>query len=106
MPPRLYKYPRTQHLEGSRLQPGDHGLDSVLFAEIAGWYLVAEEKCDRANAGICFDAEGRLWLQSRGHFLTGGEREKHFNLFKQWAAAPCPVRGRTTGCGTTCPTGP
>jgi hypothetical protein len=26
-----------------------------------------------------------LLLQSRGHYLTGGVREKHFNLFKQWA---------------------
>jgi RNA ligase len=24
-------------------------------------------------------------LQSRGHYLTGGNRERHFNLFKQWA---------------------
>src|SRR5262249_43029788 len=27
------------------------------------------------------------YLQSRGHFLSGGVREKHFNLFKQWAGA-------------------
>jgi hypothetical protein len=26
-------------------------------------------------------------LQSRGHFLTGGPRERQFALFKQWAAA-------------------
>jgi hypothetical protein len=81
----LHKYPRTPHLEGSRLQPGDEDLHSVPFADLAGRYLVAEEKCDGANAGIRFDAAGRLWLQSRGHFLTGGPREKHFNLFKQWA---------------------
>src|SRR5205823_4189273 len=36
--------------------------------------------------GISFDAAGRLWLQSRGHFLTGGSREKHFDLFKRWAS--------------------
>ena len=28
-----------------------------------------------------------LRLQSRGHFLTGGSRERHFNQFKQWAHA-------------------
>ena len=28
---------------------------------------------------------GPAWLQSRGHFLTGGSREKHFDLFKRWA---------------------
>jgi hypothetical protein len=26
-----------------------------------------------------------LLLQSRGHYLTGGPREKHFTLLKQWA---------------------
>src|SRR5262249_8985214 len=28
-----------------------------------------------------------LQLQSRGHYLTGGPRERHFDLFKQWANA-------------------
>jgi hypothetical protein len=83
----LQKYPRTQHLEGSRWQPGDGDLDGVPFAHLAGRHLVVEEKLDGANAGLRFDEEGKLWLQSRGHFLTGGAREKHFNLFKQWAAA-------------------
>jgi hypothetical protein len=82
---RMHKYPRTHHLEGSRLQPGDEDLSSTPFTELENRYLVIEEKLDGANAGISFDAEGRLWLQSRGHFLTGGVREKHFNLFKQWA---------------------
>ncbi len=83
--PTLYKYPRTHHLEGSRLQPGDEDSASVPFTALAGQHLVIEEKLDGANAGISFDAAGRLWLQSRGHFLTGGPREKHFDLFKRWA---------------------
>ena len=83
--PALHKYPRTHHVEGSRLQLGDEDLDSVPFAAIAGRHLVVEEKLDGANTGISFDAEGRLRLQSRGHFLTGGLREKHFDLFKRWA---------------------
>jgi hypothetical protein len=83
----MRKYPRTHHLEGSRLQPGDEDLDAVPFARIAGRFLVIEEKCDGGNAGLRFYADGRLWLQSRGHFLTGGEREKHFHLFKRWAHA-------------------
>ncbi len=81
----LRKYPRTPHIEGSRLQPGDEDLDCVPFAALAGRHLVVEEKVDGANAALSFDAAGRLWLQSRGHFLTGGAREKHFDLFKQWA---------------------
>jgi hypothetical protein len=81
----MHKYPRTHHLEGSRLQPGDEDLDSVPFRTVAGRFLVVEEKADGANSGISFDAAGRLQLQSRGHYLTGGGRERQFNLFKQWA---------------------
>src|SRR5947207_15347661 len=88
--PTLHKYPRTHHLEGSRLQPGDEDSQRVPFAALAGRRLVVEEKMDGANAGLSFDADGRLWLQSRGHFLTGGPREKHFNLFKQWAHTLAP----------------
>ena len=83
----IRKYPRTPHLEGSRLQPGDEDLDHVPFDEIRGRWIVVEEKLDGANAGLRFDESGRLFLQSRGHFLTGGVREKHFDLFKQWATA-------------------
>lgn len=82
---RMHKYPRTHHLQGSRLQPGDEDLDAVPWSEVLGRYVVAEEKMDGANSGLSFDASGKLWLQSRGHFLAGGSREKHFNLFKQWA---------------------
>src|SRR4051812_28197395 len=83
----MFKYPRTPHIEGSRFQPGDEGLEGVAFAHLAGRHLVLEEKIDGANAGLRFDEGGKLFLQSRGHFLTGGAREKHFNLFKQWASA-------------------
>ncbi len=88
MPPhQIHKYPRTQHIKGSRLQPGDEDLDSIPFKKIANQHLVVEEKMDGANAGISFSRDGELMLQSRGHYLTGGKREKHFNLFKSWAAA-------------------
>jgi hypothetical protein len=81
----LRKYPRTHHLEGSRLQPGDEDLNGTPFTALVGRYLVVEEKLDGANAAISFDASGKLLLQSRGHYLSGGPREKHYNLFKQWA---------------------
>ena len=84
---RIHKFPRTRHIEGSRVQPGDEDLASAPFSEIAGRHLVIEEKIDGANAGISFSAEGELLLQSRGHYLTGGGRERHFNLFKRWASA-------------------
>lgn len=82
---RIYKYPRTPHIEGSRLQPGDEELGSIPFRDIAGRYIVVEEKLDGANAGLSFDSEGRLFLQSRGHFLDGGARERQFALLKTWA---------------------
>ncbi|GAA6620685.1 RNA ligase family protein [Scytonema sp. NUACC26] len=85
MEKQIYKYPRTHHIEGSRSQPGDEDLDSVPFSAIQQQYVVVEEKVDGANAAISFSADGELQLQSRGHYLTGGQREKHFNLFKQWA---------------------
>ncbi|MGH9826225.1 MAG: RNA ligase family protein [Blastocatellia bacterium] len=81
----LLKYPRTQHIEGSRLQPGDEDLDSVSFEVLKSKPIVVEEKLDGANSGISFGTDGRLYLQSRGHFLDGGPREKHFALFKTWA---------------------
>ena len=82
---RIYKYPRTRHVEGSRKQAGDEDLNSVRFAEIKGKYLVLEEKVDGANCGISFGADGRMYLQSRGHFLNGGYGERQFDLFKMWA---------------------
>lgn len=81
----LYKYPRTPHLEGSRQQSGDEDLDVAPFAALRGRWLVVEEKMDGANAAISFNQAAELRLQSRGHYLTGGARERHFNLFKQWA---------------------
>ena len=83
--PILKKYPRTRHLETSRFQHGDHDLEAVPFKDVKGQLLVVEEKMDGANAGLSFDAEGRLLLQSRGHYLAGGPRERHFDRFKQWA---------------------
>lgn len=81
----IRKYPRTPHLEGSRLQHGDHDLEAVPFSTIRGRFVVIEEKVDGANCGISFDTKGRLLLQSRGHYLTGGPRERHFDFLKQWA---------------------
>lgn len=86
-PNTILKYPRTPHLEGSRLQPGDEDLRQIPFSAIAGRRLVVEEKCDGANSAISFSHDGELLLQSRGHYLTGGYRERHYGLMKQWAGA-------------------
>ena len=87
MPYTILKYPRTPHLMGSRLQPGDEDLSQVPFSGIAMKHIVIEEMIDGANPAVSFDDDGTLLLQSRGHYLTGGYREKHYDLFKQWASA-------------------
>ncbi len=84
---KMQKYPRTPHIEGSRLQPGDEDMSQIPFDVIRNRHLVIEEKCDGANSAVSFDGNGELLLQSRGHYLTGGYRERHFNLMKQWAVA-------------------
>jgi hypothetical protein len=78
------KYPRTPHLAGSKLQPGDSDQDQIHMASLTQGNLVWEEKVDGGNTGVSFDAQGQLQLQSRGHVLVGGAREAQFNLFKQW----------------------
>jgi hypothetical protein len=82
----IFKYPRTRHLEGSGLQADDDPVTAP-WAELAGRYLVVEEKMDGANCGLSFGPDGRLRLQSRGHYLTGGPRERQFDLLKGWASA-------------------
>ena len=84
---RIHKYPRTPHLTGSRLQPGDAGVKQISFAELEGHHLVIEEKVDGSNSAVSFSDDGTLMLQSRGHYLTGGPRERQFDLFKAWAGA-------------------
>lgn len=86
----IHKYPRTRHIEGSRLQVGDLADDKPI-KELEGEFLVVEEKLDGANSAVSFDKNGTLLLQSRGHYLTGGGRERHFALFKTWAAAHAHV---------------
>lgn len=81
----IYKYPKTYHLEGSGLTSQKKNKDKIPFSKIASRHIVVEEKMDGANVAISFSNTGEMLLQNRGHFLTGGDREKHFSLFKQWA---------------------
>jgi hypothetical protein len=90
----LHKYPSTRHLQGSQLQAGDLGAGKsmrrddprVPYASLAGRSIVVEEKLDGANCGISFGAGAELLLQSRGHYLAGGGRERQFSVLKRWAA--------------------
>jgi ATP-dependent RNA circularization protein (DNA/RNA ligase family) len=82
----ILKYPRTPHITGSRIQPGDEDLNEVARDLLRGLPVVIEEKMDGSNCGISFDEQGVLVLQSRGHVLTGGPRERQFDLLKRWAS--------------------
>jgi hypothetical protein len=82
----ILKYPRTPHIAGSRLQPGDDEFNQVEREVLEGLPLVVEEKLDGSNCGISFDEQGALILQSRGHALMGGPRERQFDLLKRWAS--------------------
>lgn len=77
------KYPRTRHIVGSSLQKGDKD-DFVSMEELDGKNLIIEEKIDGANVGISFDNDLNLRLQSRGHYLEGGDYPQ-FDQFKTWA---------------------
>ena len=85
MEDRIIKYPRTPHLSGSRLQEGDEDLSQIPFSALVGKTIAVEEKIDGANSAISF-FKGELRLQSRGKFLTGGHRERHYEPLKIWAA--------------------
>ncbi|MBL4645679.1 MAG: DNA ligase [Hyphomicrobiales bacterium] len=85
----IIKYPRTWHVEGSRLQLGDLSDDKPIV-ELRGQFLIIEEKVDGANSGISFQSDGTPKLQSRGHFLVGGYRERHFDLLKTWVSVHAP----------------
>lgn len=78
MAPTLIKFPKTPRIKQVLEQEHVHKDWKHLNA-------VVQEKVDGANTGISFSDEGQLLLQSRGHYLRGGQRERQFDLLKQWA---------------------
>lgn len=81
----LLKYPSTFHLEGSNFQVGDKKKNVLGLSALRHKFVVIEEKLDGSNSAISFSDKAELRLQSRGHFLMGGSREKQFALMKTWA---------------------
>jgi len=83
----IIKYPRTMHLVGSALQTGDPAdrMSMTKLREIGSFRF--EEKLDGANCAVSFHPESfELVLQSRGHPLVGGPRERQFDILKAWAS--------------------
>lgn len=81
----IIRYPRTVHIQGSRKSGDDFELTDLSFEEaLSGKHVVYEIKIDGSNCGISFE-DNRMILQSRGHELRGGPREKEFLQFRMWA---------------------
>lgn len=69
----MIKYPKTPRLQHA---------DTTDWGKLS---VVVSEKLDGANAGVSF-TDGVMLLQSRGHILVGGRREKQFGPFKALCA--------------------
>lgn len=54
----ILKYPRTPHIEGSRLKCFGDSDDHVPYAHLAGRHIVVEEKLDGANSALSFSPCG------------------------------------------------
>ena len=50
----ILKYPRTPHIAGSGIQPGDEDLNAVAREALQGLPVVIEEKLDGSNSGVSF----------------------------------------------------
>jgi hypothetical protein len=83
---KFYRYPRTPHVEGSGVQSDDlKEITPLSFFE--GKYIVLEEKCDGGCSAFRLHQDTkRLFAQSRGHYLFGGD-EPYWDDLKRWIAA-------------------
>jgi len=109
----IHKYPRTRHIEGSGLQPGDDPVCAP-FAALAGRHLVVEEKMDGANSAISFaiGTSRVTGLPTGGNvFATAGGVTKSIfvnvsadpnapPLLQSMTITPTSVRGGTSATGT------
>lgn len=79
----MIKLPRTLHIEGSRLKPGQIDPEAVKFSKLRGEFLVVEEKVDGSGVSLCYD--GGLKLYHRGTEITFGSRGREFLSLYHWA---------------------
>lgn len=72
------KYPRTEHLCGSKFLDlgGDFSslknLEGYSFAQLSGQTIVVEEKMDGIGLGLGF-SNGQVYIQHRGHIYSQNE---------------------------------
>lgn len=75
------KLPRTLHIEGSRMPPGQLDSDATPFNKLKGEFLIIEEKLDGTGVSIGFDHNCDPYISHRGSKANGSE----FKLLNSWA---------------------
>lgn len=78
----MIKLPRTLHIEGSRVQPGQVDLDAIKFTKLKDKLLVVEEKVDGTGVSIYFQNDG-LKIAHRGTEVAPSDPE--FRPLWDWA---------------------
>jgi hypothetical protein len=84
----FHKFPHTPHLLwlGAGSPREDKVLKSAEISEFLSGEVVVEEKVDGANLGISLGPDGRLRVQSRGHYLASGRSHDQWNPLWPWLA--------------------
>lgn len=77
----MIKLPRTLHIEGSRIPPGQVDPDAEQFIKLSGKLLTIEEKVDGTGVAIFLDNELNINIWHRGAPAIG----KEFNILREWA---------------------
>jgi hypothetical protein len=94
---RFVRFPRTPHLEGSQLAPGDEEMPMTTFASLVGQHLVVTEKLDGMNVGFGFDPDGKAALQTRMGLLDAKLIDPELSAYRAFvddvAPALWPVLG-------------
>jgi hypothetical protein len=67
------KLPRTLHIEGSRLAPGQVDPEAIQFNKLRGEFLVIEEKVDGTGVSISLDNHLDIQVMHRGNKAIGKE---------------------------------
>ena len=77
----MIKLPRTLHIEGSRMEQGKSDPQAVKFLDLAGKFLVIEEKVDGSGVSIFFDDHLEMQIWHRGNPANS----KEFTQLRAWA---------------------
>lgn len=88
----IQKFPRTKHLWGSNVAGDDKMLserETVKVLSQNDVEYVWESKIDGSQIGFSL-SDGKLRVQNRSHYLTGGEHPQ-YDLLRNWVHTVMPV---------------